>query len=56
MSDMGIAEKILVTFSTFAWVYIYYLRAITEERHLIKDPEYQEYAKKVKHRFIPKIF
>lgn len=56
MSDMGIAEKILVTFSTFAWVYIYYLRAITEERHLIKDPEYQKYAKKVKHRFIPKIF
>lgn len=32
---------------------IYYFRAITEEQHLIKDPEYQEYVKKVKYRFIP---
>lgn len=56
MSDTGILEKILITISTFAWIYIYYLRAITEERHLIKDPEYQEYTKKVKHRFIPKLF
>ncbi|HMY18952.1 MAG TPA: DUF1295 domain-containing protein [Polyangium sp.] len=32
---------------------LYYFRAITEERHLSKDPEYQDYMKKVPHRFIP---
>lgn len=32
---------------------IYYFRALTEERHLIKDPEYKEYVQKVKYRFIP---
>ena len=32
---------------------LYYLRAITEERHLSKDPEYQDYMKRVPHRFIP---
>lgn len=38
-----------------AWATIYYFRAVTEERHLIKDPEYQAYVKKVKYRFIPGI-
>ncbi len=32
---------------------IYYARAITEERHLSRDPEYQLYMKKVPYRFIP---
>ncbi|MBV9947379.1 MAG: DUF1295 domain-containing protein [Myxococcales bacterium] len=32
---------------------IYALRAITEERHLGKDPEYRKYAEKVRFRFIP---
>ncbi len=32
---------------------VYYMRALTEERHLIKDPEYQRYTQKVKYRFIP---
>ncbi len=32
---------------------LYYLRAITEERHLSKDPEYQDYMQRVRHRFIP---
>ncbi len=35
------------------WTGIYFLRAITEERHLNQDPEYIEYCKKVKYRFIP---
>ncbi|MGV8152455.1 MAG: methyltransferase family protein [Candidatus Nanoarchaeia archaeon] len=42
--------------SMLSWSVIYYLRAITEERHLIKDPDYQEYCKKVKYRFIPGIY
>lgn len=32
---------------------IYYARAITEERHLSFDPDYVEYCKHVKYRFIP---
>ncbi len=39
--------------SMSVWTIIYYFRAITEERHLIVDPEYQEYCKKVKYKFIP---
>jgi protein-S-isoprenylcysteine O-methyltransferase Ste14 len=38
------------------WAFLYYLRAITEERHLIKDPEYQQYCRKVRYRFIPYIW
>ncbi len=32
---------------------VYYLRAMTEERHLAADPRYADYCRKVKHRFIP---
>lgn len=38
------------------WNIVYTLRAITEERHLMKDPEYRAYCKKVKYRFIPGVF
>jgi protein-S-isoprenylcysteine O-methyltransferase Ste14 len=34
----------------------YWLRALTEERHLKKDPEYLAYMKKVPYRFIPGVF
>ncbi|MEK6939038.1 MAG: hypothetical protein AABX04_08420 [Nanoarchaeota archaeon] len=37
------------------WSVIYYFRAWTEERHLMKDPDYVEYCKKVKWKFIPGI-
>ncbi len=32
---------------------IYYRRALTEEQHLSRDPEYRKYMKKVPYRFIP---
>jgi protein-S-isoprenylcysteine O-methyltransferase Ste14 len=35
------------------WSLIYYLRAVTEERHLMNDPDYQAYCRKVRYRFIP---
>ncbi|MCT4581350.1 MAG: DUF1295 domain-containing protein [Flavobacteriales bacterium] len=35
------------------WTVIYFLRAVTEERHLSKDQEYIDYKKKVKWMFIP---
>lgn len=40
----------------FTWAFIYYMRAITEERHLYRDPEYRAYCQKVKYRFIPKVW
>lgn len=55
-NQYSIIIKVLMGIATLAWVYIYYIRAITEERHLIKDPKYQEYVEKVKYRFIPKLF
>lgn len=56
ISDLTILDKVLYSVGTIGWIYIYYLRAITEERHLIKDSEYQQYTEKVKYRFIPKLF
>jgi protein-S-isoprenylcysteine O-methyltransferase Ste14 len=38
------------------WTVIYFFRAWTEERHLMKDPDYVEYCKKVKWRFLPGVF
>lgn len=38
------------------WTFIYFIRAITEENHLSKDPDYIEYKKKVKYKFIPFIY
>jgi len=37
------------------WNFVYVFRALTEEKHLLRDPDYQEYTKKVKHRFIPRL-
>ncbi len=38
------------------WSFIYYLRAMTEERHLGQDAEYREYQKKVRYKFIPYVW
>lgn len=46
----------IVFFSLLAWSAIYYLRAITEERHLSKDPEYRQYTAQVRYKFIPGIW
>lgn len=41
-------------FSLSVWTYIYYMRAITEEKHLfLSDPEYLKYCDRVQYRFIP---
>lgn len=42
--------------SMSAWSIIYHIRSITEEKHLMLDPDYQEYCKKVKWRYIPGIY
>ncbi len=43
-------------FGMLVWGSIYFLRAITEEQFLGKDPEYREYCRKVKYRFIPWLY
>jgi protein-S-isoprenylcysteine O-methyltransferase Ste14 len=45
-----------VVLSSAAWFGIYTLRALTEERHLMRDPAYQEYCKRVKYRYIPGVW
>ena len=40
----------------WAWSFIYYLRAMTEEGHLSADPDYVEYKKQVPYKFIPKVW
>jgi protein-S-isoprenylcysteine O-methyltransferase Ste14 len=42
-----------VILGTAAWSGIYVLRALTEERHLGSDPDYQAYRSRVRWRFIP---
>jgi len=42
--------------SMIGWSFMYFMRAITEEKHLLQDDEYQEYCKEVKFRFIPGVF
>ena len=56
MNSINIFDKIIGTLGIIGWLFIYYLRAITEERNLIKDSEYLNYTRKVQYRFIPKIF
>lgn len=47
------AAPLLQVLGLFMMSGIYYVRAITEERHLRKDPEYRAYMERVPHRFIP---
>jgi len=39
-----------------AWATIYFLRSVTEEQFLSRDPEYVAYCQQVKYRFIPGIY
>ncbi len=55
-SGFFVFEKILFVTGIIGWAIVYYVRAITEERNLIDDPEYKKYCQKVKYRFIPKLF
>ncbi|MFH0801548.1 MAG: methyltransferase [bacterium] len=38
------------------WSMVYLFRALTEERHLLADPDYREYCLKVRYRFIPGLY
>jgi len=47
---------VCVVLSSAAWFGVYTLRALTEERHLMRDPAYQEYCRRVKYRYIPGVW
>lgn len=49
----GWYHSLLQTLGLLLMTWIYYMRAITEERHLGVDPYYQAYCKQVRYRFIP---
>ena len=48
-------HALIASVHLFVMNVIYGLRAWTEERHLMREPHYREYCKKVKWRFIPGI-
>lgn len=52
-TQTGLYIAILQIIGLVLMTWIYYMRAITEERHLSVDPYYKEYCKQVKYRFIP---
>lgn len=47
----GVALFQIIGLIFMTW--FYYMRAMTEERHLMVDPQYQAYCREVKYRFIP---
>lgn len=50
-------QALLVVGSAVAWTCIYALRALTEEDHLKRvDCAYEEYCRRVPHRFIPGVY
>lgn len=51
----GFLSMILILLGLLFMTGIYYLRAITEEKHLSIDPYYQAYCQNVKYRFIPNL-
>lgn len=53
--DLGLAAFLYGVFSVAGWSVVYYLRAVTEERHLMLDSDYQHYCKRVTRQFFPKL-
>jgi protein-S-isoprenylcysteine O-methyltransferase Ste14 len=45
-----------IVWGFIGWGTLYFLRAITEERFLMRDPDYVAYCQKVKYRFIPGVY
>lgn len=49
----GLGTAVIQILGLIFMTWFYYLRAITEERHLGMDPYYQAYCRQVRYRFIP---
>lgn len=52
IGNLSVANVVLL----FLAVVCQYVRSVAEERILLRDPVYQEYAARVRYRFIPYIF
>ena len=50
-----ISQAFFILVAWAAVAAIYYFRALTEEQHLMRDPDYREYVNEVKYRFSPHI-
>jgi protein-S-isoprenylcysteine O-methyltransferase Ste14 len=53
IQSTGYLMAAVLTIGLAVQTWVYYMRAITEERHLSADPVYVEYCQQVKYRFIP---
>lgn len=53
IQNTGYLMALVLTIGLAVQTWVYYMRAITEERHLSADPVYLEYCQQVKYRFIP---
>lgn len=53
IGNLSVLGNIAVTIGMLMWIMLFVLRAVTEERNLIKDENYKNYVQKVKYRFIP---
>lgn len=53
LDNLQVLQSGWATFALAAWNWIYIQRALTEERHLSKDPAYRAYVASVPDRFIP---
>ncbi|HEX5056165.1 MAG TPA: hypothetical protein VFX02_06670 [Gammaproteobacteria bacterium] len=49
----GLEVALMQTMGLVLMTWMYYMRAMTEERHLSLDPAYLDYCKQVRYRFIP---
>ncbi|MDP6117283.1 MAG: methyltransferase [Planctomycetota bacterium] len=55
MSIQGFSGPLQFLFLAL-WNVVYYVRAVTEERHLGQDPDYRAYCRHVKYKFIPGVW
>jgi protein-S-isoprenylcysteine O-methyltransferase Ste14 len=53
IQNTGYLMALVLAIGLAVQTWVYYMRAITEERHLSADPVYLEYCQQVKYRFIP---
>jgi protein-S-isoprenylcysteine O-methyltransferase Ste14 len=51
-----LADNPMAITGMLVWTVVYFLRAVTEERHLLHDADYINYCSKVKWRFIPGVY
>lgn len=54
--NIGMKVAIMQVLGLIIMTGLYYMRAKTEEQHLLTDPNYWQYCQDVRYRFIPRIF